>query len=147
MTLSDTATAQLRETFRAGGGAELVRDAVLLVLQELIEAAATEVIGAARYERSDARVTERNGHRPRLLATRAGDVELMVPKLRQGSLVRAVRTLRRTRASTATSRRLLGAVMARARCHRDHRPHNRQLAPTLNQGPLHDGIPPPRPAK
>ena len=32
MTLSDTATAQLWETFRAGGGAELVRDAVRFVL-------------------------------------------------------------------------------------------------------------------
>ena len=38
MTLSDTDTAQLWETFRAGGGAELVRGAVRLVLQELIEA-------------------------------------------------------------------------------------------------------------
>ena len=73
MALSDIATAQLWETFRAGGGAELVRDAVRLVLQELIEAEATEVVGAARYERSDARVTERNGHRPRPLATQAGD--------------------------------------------------------------------------
>ena len=69
MTLSDTDTAQLWETFRAGGGAELVRGAVRLVLQELIEAEATEAIGAGRYERSDARVNERNGHRPRLLAT------------------------------------------------------------------------------
>ena len=34
MTLSDTDTAQLWETFRAGGGAELVRSAVRLVLQE-----------------------------------------------------------------------------------------------------------------
>ena len=68
MTLSDTATAQLWETFRAGGGAELVRDAVRLVFQELIEAEATEVIGAGRYERSADRVTERNGHRSRLLA-------------------------------------------------------------------------------
>ena len=58
MTLSDTDTAQLWETFRAGGGAELVRDAVRLVLQELIEAEATEAIGAGRYERSDARVNE-----------------------------------------------------------------------------------------
>ena len=66
MTLSDTDTAQLWETFRAGGGAELVRGAVRLVLQELIEAEATEAIGAGRYERSDARVNERNGHRPRL---------------------------------------------------------------------------------
>ena len=76
MTLSDTDTAQLWETFRAGGGAELVRGAVRLVLQELIEAEATEAIGAGRYERSDTRVNERNGHRPRLLATQAGDVEL-----------------------------------------------------------------------
>ena len=68
MTLSDTDTARLWETFRAGGGAELVRGAVRLVLQELIEAEATEAIGAGRYERSDARVNERNGHRPRLLA-------------------------------------------------------------------------------
>ena len=95
MTLSDTATAQLWETFRAGGGAELVRDAVRLVLQELIEAEATEVIGAGRYERSEPRVTERNGHRPRLLATQAGDVELRIPKLRKGSLLPSVLEPRR----------------------------------------------------
>ncbi len=40
MTLSDTATAQLWETFRASGGAGLIREAVELVLQELIEAEA-----------------------------------------------------------------------------------------------------------
>ena len=65
MTFSDSATEELWEAFRAGGGAELVRDAVRLVLQELIEAEAAEAIGAARYERTDSRVTERNGHRPR----------------------------------------------------------------------------------
>ena len=59
MTLSDSATEELWEAFRVGGGGELVRDAVRLVLQELIEAAAAEAIGAARYERSDSRVTER----------------------------------------------------------------------------------------
>ena len=63
MTLSDTATAQLWETFRAGGGAGLIRETVELVLQELIEAEAAEVIGAGRYERSDTRIAERNGHR------------------------------------------------------------------------------------
>ena len=75
MTLSDSATEELWEAFRAGGGGELVRDAVRLVLQELIEAEASEAIGAGRYERTGARVTERTGHRARLLATRAGDVE------------------------------------------------------------------------
>ena len=64
-----------------------MRDAVRLVFQELIEAEAAEAVGAARYERSDSRVTERNGHRPRLLSTRAGDVELKIPKLRKGSFM------------------------------------------------------------
>ena len=55
MTRSDTATTRLWETFRAGGGAGLIREAVELVLQELIEAEAAEAIGAGRYERSAAR--------------------------------------------------------------------------------------------
>ena len=38
--LSDTATAQLWETFRSSGGASLIREAVDLELQELIEAEA-----------------------------------------------------------------------------------------------------------
>jgi putative transposase len=54
-------------------------------MQELIEAETTERIGAAKYERTDTRTTERNGARDRLLATQAGDVELRIPKLRKGS--------------------------------------------------------------
>ena len=100
MTLSDTDTAQLWETFRAGGGAELVRGAVRLVLQELIEAEATEAVSAGRYERSDARVNERNGHRPRLLATQAGDVELRIPKLARARCCRRCSSL----ASASTRR-------------------------------------------
>ena len=95
MTLSDSATARLWETFRAGGGAGLIREAVELVLQELIEAEAAEAIRAGRYERSAARVTERNGHRPRLLATQAGDLELKIPKLRKGSFLPSVLEPRR----------------------------------------------------
>ena len=77
------------------GGAELVRGAVRFVLQELIEAEAAEAVGAGRYERSDARVNERNGHRPRLLAAQAGDVELRIPKLGKGSLSASVLEPRR----------------------------------------------------
>ena len=95
MTLSDTATAQLLETFRASGGAELIREAVELVLQELIEAEATAAIGAGRYERSPSRTTARNGHRGRLLATQAGDLELRIPKLRKGSFMPSVLEPRR----------------------------------------------------
>ena len=58
-----------------------------MVLQELIEVEATEQIGAARYERTDTRTTDRNGSRPRLLTTQAGDIELRIPKLRKGSVL------------------------------------------------------------
>jgi putative transposase len=53
------------------------------------------VIGARRYERSETRQNERNGHRPRLLSTKAGDVELHIPKLRHGSFFPAVLEPRR----------------------------------------------------
>jgi putative transposase len=52
-----------------------------LVLQALIDAEATEVIGAGRYQRSASRTTHRNGSRARLLSTKAGAVELKIPKL------------------------------------------------------------------
>jgi transposase-like protein len=85
MALSQSAVSELLEAFRAGDGVDLVRESVRMVMQELIEAETTQHIGAGRYERSDSRVTERNGSRPRLLATQAGDVQLRIPKLRKGS--------------------------------------------------------------
>ncbi|MCW3159474.1 transposase, partial [Micropruina sonneratiae] len=95
MALSDSAVSELLDAFRAGDGVDLVRESVRLVLQELIEAEATAVIGAARYERTPDRVTERNGVRPRELMTKAGTVELAVPKLRQGSFFPSVLEPRR----------------------------------------------------
>jgi hypothetical protein len=65
---------------------DLIRESVRVALQELIEIEATERIGAAPYERTTDRVTDRNGHRPRMLTTKAGDVELRIPKLREGSM-------------------------------------------------------------
>lgn len=85
MALSQSAASELLEAFRAGDGLDLIRESVRLVLQELIEAEATEVIGAARYERAATRTTERNGHRDRTLSTKAGDVSLRIPKVRTGS--------------------------------------------------------------
>jgi putative transposase len=85
MAFSQSAVSDLLEAFRTGDGVDLIRESVRMVLQELIEAEATELIGAGRYERSESRITERNGSRDRLLATQAGDVELRIPKLRKGS--------------------------------------------------------------
>ena len=54
MALSESVLSDLLDAFRAGEGVDLIRDAVQLVLQELIEVEATEQIGAARYERERA---------------------------------------------------------------------------------------------
>ncbi|MGB7382315.1 MAG: IS256 family transposase, partial [Rhodococcus sp. (in: high G+C Gram-positive bacteria)] len=61
--------------------AELIRAG----LQALIDAEATEVLGAARYERSTERTNYRNGTRAKTVATTSGDVEVQIPKLRSGS--------------------------------------------------------------
>lgn len=95
MALSESALSELLDAFRAGDGVDLVRESVRLVLQELIEAEATEAIGAGRYERSDDRTNERNGYRPRLLATQAGDIRLGIPKLRKGSFFPSILEHRR----------------------------------------------------
>jgi transposase-like protein len=55
------------------------------VFQALIEADATARIGAEPHQRTEARTTQRNGYRDRLVTTAAGDVELRIPKLRTGS--------------------------------------------------------------
>jgi len=95
MALDDSALPELLAALRAGDGVDLIRDAVRLVMQELIELEATGVIGAKPYERTDTRVNERNGHRPRMLATQAGDIELKIPKLSHGSFFPALLEPRR----------------------------------------------------
>ena len=44
-----------------------------------------ELCGAGAHERSDARVNRRNGYRPRRWETRAGAVDVQIPKLRKGT--------------------------------------------------------------
>jgi putative transposase len=42
-------------------------------------------VGAAPYERTDARKGHRNGHKPRTLRTRVGTLNLLVPQDREGT--------------------------------------------------------------
>jgi putative transposase len=86
---------QLLEMVRAGGDVDVVRESVEMVLQALIDAEATEVIGAGPHERTETRTNQRNGARGRLLSTKAGDVELRIPKLRTGSFFPSVLERRR----------------------------------------------------
>jgi putative transposase len=90
MALDQSALSELLDALRAGGDLDVVREGLALVLQALIETEAAQQIGAGRYERSAARTTHRNGSRTRLLSTKAGDVELKIPKLREGSFFPAL---------------------------------------------------------
>ena len=95
MALPDSALSELFEVFRTGEGTDFIRECVRVAMQELIDAEATAAVGAARYERTDTRVAERNGSRPRLLTTHAGDIQLSVPKLRSGSFFPSILSPRR----------------------------------------------------
>lgn len=85
MALTDSDLSDLLAALNAGEMTDTIRTSLEWILQQLIEAEATAVIGALPHERSEARTTQRNGHRPRLLSTKAGDLELKIPKLREGS--------------------------------------------------------------
>jgi putative transposase len=61
---------------------QVVRDSVEQTLNGLLEAEAERLCGAQRYERSPDRLDTRAGHYPRKLQTKAGEVELKVPRLR-----------------------------------------------------------------
>jgi len=65
--------------------ADVVRESVAWVVAELMEAEVAGQIGAERGEIAPDRVTHRNGYRPRAWQTRAGEIELAIPKLRAGS--------------------------------------------------------------
>jgi putative transposase len=81
MTAADV-VAQVRD----GRLEDFVREAVVLVAGELMEAEIAAEIGAERGEVAPgARVTHRNGYRPRPWETRVGEIELLIPRKRQGS--------------------------------------------------------------
>src|SRR5262245_6592699 len=63
----------------------VVRDAVEQTLNQLLDAEADELCGAKRYERSPDRVDYRAGPYARRFHTKAGEVELKVPKLRRAT--------------------------------------------------------------
>ena len=85
MALDESAVADLIDALAVGEGTDLVRELARWALQELIELEAADAIGAEHWERTPERVTHRNGRRRRVLSTKAGDLEVGIPKLRKGS--------------------------------------------------------------
>jgi len=67
-------------------GLDFLRESLTWVVQQLMEVEVSELVGAARGERApEERLTHRNGYRVRTWATRAGELELAIPKIRRGS--------------------------------------------------------------
>jgi putative transposase len=64
---------------------DLLREMVRTFIQGLMGAEADAICGAGYGERSPERVNRRNGYRERPFDTRAGSIELLVPRLRSGS--------------------------------------------------------------
>ncbi len=66
-------------------GADILRDTIPFAAGRLMEMEVGGLTGAPCGEKSPARLVRRNGHRERDWQTRAGTVELRIPKLRKGS--------------------------------------------------------------
>lgn len=79
------ASLPLAELLQKAGDGDFLRAVAEAVLQLLMEADVEGQIGAGRYERTGERATWRNGYRDRMLDTRLGQLQLRIPKLRQGS--------------------------------------------------------------
>ncbi|TQF84199.1 IS256 family transposase, partial [Elioraea sp. Yellowstone] len=75
----------LRTLLEKSSDADLLRDMVGFAAHRLMELEIAGLTGAAHGERSPERINHRNGYRDRIWQTRAGAVELRIPKLRKGS--------------------------------------------------------------
>lgn len=76
---------ELLDKVLEGRSIDLVKEAVLAVLREVMEVEVEKLTGAGLGERSPERLTHRNGYRERRFDTRAGSLQLPIPKLREGS--------------------------------------------------------------
>ena len=63
----------------------MLREALRVLVDGIMDAEVSAQIGAEHGERSPERVTYRNGYRNRTWDTRVGTMELHIPKLREGS--------------------------------------------------------------
>ena len=75
----------LKELVEKSGDADLLRDMIGFAAERLMELEVGGQTGAAYGEKSPERQAQRNGYRDRGWQTRAGNVELRIPKLRTGS--------------------------------------------------------------
>jgi putative transposase len=75
----------LQSLLEKSSDADLLREMIGFAAQRLMALEVEGLTGAAPGERSPERINQRNGYRDRMWETRAGTVELRIPKLRKGS--------------------------------------------------------------
>ena len=75
----------LRTLLEKGSDATFLREMIGFAAQRVMELESEALCGAGHGERSAERRNQRNGYRDRDWETRAGTVELRIPKLRRGS--------------------------------------------------------------
>ncbi len=75
----------LYATIENTDSADVLREMIGFTAQRLMELEVESKTGAAYGEKSPERLAQRNGYRDRTWETRAGTIELRIPKLRKGS--------------------------------------------------------------
>jgi putative transposase len=95
MTLDQSALLELSEMMQTADGGEVMRRLLGVMLQALVDAEATAYVGAEPHERTETRITQRNGTRDKTLTTTAGDLTVKIPKVRTGSFFPALLAPRR----------------------------------------------------
>jgi putative transposase len=101
----------LTELTEKGADADLLREMIQYVAQRMMDMDTEGLCAAAYGERSPDRANSRNGYRERLWETRAGSVDLKIPKLRKGSYFPGFLEPRRT------AEKALAAVIQEAYIH------------------------------
>jgi putative transposase len=113
-TMADELRIGLQELLRKAqmeGNVDFLREGVRVLAQALMEIEIEQHVGASRHERTEGRSGHRNGYRARNWDTRAGTVELAVPRARDSSYFPSLLEPRRR------AERALSAVVQEAYVH------------------------------